>query len=57
MEIIVQEKEDTPLISASRSGNLECAALLLQAGANIMAVNKVGKIGHILFFYTSKPIR
>ncbi len=32
----------TPLISACNFGNLAHAVLLLQAGANIMAVNKVG---------------
>jgi len=40
------EKEgDTPIIAAARAGNLEGVNLLMEAGANVHAKNKVRKGG------------
>ena len=40
------EKEgDTPIIAAARAGNLEGVNLLMEAGANVHAKNKVRKEG------------
>jgi ankyrin repeat protein len=42
-----QEKDDTPLIAAARRGNLRDSVLLLKAGANPKAVNKVRTWVHV----------
>jgi hypothetical protein len=39
------EKGDTPIIAAARAGNLDGVNLLMEAGANVHAKNKVRKEG------------
>lgn len=45
------EEGDTPIISAARAGNLEDVNLLLEAGANTHAKNKVREGGHRALSY------